>query len=126
MVRAASQTRTETTDGPTNMGIDHLVAELKAAVAELDADRLDGLDALTLFESYVVVERLCCSAKIALATRIESSGIWKRSGHKNAAMLIAETEGVGVGHARSTLETGMALVDAPKTAEALRDGKLSE
>ena len=33
---------------------------------------------------------------------------------------------MGVGHARSTLETGRALVDAPKTAEALRDGKLSE
>ena len=108
------------------MGIDLVVAELKTAVAELDADRLDGRDALTLFESYVVVERLCCSAKIALATRIESSGIWKESGHRNAATLIAETEGVGVGHARSTLETGKALVDAPKTAEALRDGKLSE
>jgi hypothetical protein len=107
------------------MGIDHLMVELKTAVAELDADRLDGRDALTLFGSYVVVERLCCSAKIALATRIESSGIWKESGHRNAASLIAETEGVGVGHARSTLETGKALVDAPKTAEALRDGKLS-
>jgi len=126
MVEAASQARTETSDGPTNMGIDHLVAELKAAVAELDADRLDGRDALALFESYVVVERLSCSAKMALATRIESSGIWKQSGHKNAATLIAGTEGVGVGHARSTLETGRALVDAPKTAEALRDGKLSE
>src|SRR3979411_714887 len=98
MVRAASQTRTRTSDGPTNMGIDHLVTELKTAVAELDADRLDGRAALTLFESYVVVERLCCSAKIALATRIESSGIWKDSGHRNAATLIAETEGVGVGH----------------------------
>lgn len=126
MVRAAPQTRTETTDGPTNMGIDDVVAGLKAAVAGLDADRLDGQDALTLFGSYVVVERLCCSAKLALATRIESSGIWKQSGHRNAATLIAETEGVGVGHARSTLETGRALVDAPKTAEALRDGKLSE
>ena len=108
------------------MGIDHVVAELRAAVAHLDADRLEGSDALSLFESYVVAERLCCSAKLSLATRIESSGIWKESGHRNAASLIAETEGVGVGHARSTLETGRALVDAPKTAEALRDGKLSE
>jgi hypothetical protein len=74
----------------------------------------------------VEVLRLATAAKIALATRIESSGIWKESGHRNAATLIAETEGVGVGHARSTLETGRALVDAPKTTEALRDGKLSE
>src|ERR1019366_1688409 len=40
--------------------------------------------------------------------------------------LIAETEGVGVGQAHSTLETGKALNEAPGTAEALRDGKLSE
>jgi hypothetical protein len=108
------------------MGIDHLVAQFKAAVADLDADRLDGRDALSLFGSYVVAERLCCSAKFALASRIESSGIWKESGHKNAATLIAQTEGVGVGDARSTLETGKALVDAPQTAEALKAGKLSE
>jgi Domain of unknown function (DUF222)/HNH endonuclease len=108
------------------MGIDHLVAELRAVVAHLDADRLEGSDALSLFESYVVAERLCCSAKLSLATRIESSNIWRESGHRNAASLIAETEGVGVGQAQSTLETGRALSDAPKTAEALRDGKLSE
>jgi hypothetical protein len=108
------------------MGIDHLVAGLKDAVAQLDADRLDGADALSLFSSYVVAERLCCSAKMALATRIESSNVWRDSGHRNAASLIAETEGVGVGQAQSTIETGKALADAPKTAEALRDGKLSE
>ncbi|HEX3567271.1 MAG TPA: DUF222 domain-containing protein, partial [Acidimicrobiales bacterium] len=113
-------------DDRKTMGIDHLVAELRTAVAGLDADRLEGSDALSLFESYVVAERLCCSAKLSLATRIESSNIWRESGHRNAASLIAETEGIGVGQAQSTLETGKALADATETAEALKDGKLSE
>jgi hypothetical protein len=113
-------------DDRMTMGIDHVVAELRAAVAHLDADRLEGSDALSLFESYVVAERLGCSAKLSLATRIESSNIWRESGHRNAASLIAETEGVGVGQAQSTLETGKTLADATETAEALRDGKLSE
>ncbi|HEY2564542.1 MAG TPA: hypothetical protein VGI44_12570 [Acidimicrobiales bacterium] len=105
---------------------DRASASLHQAVDALEPECLSGADAKDLYASVVEVLRLATAAKIALATRIESSGIWKRSGHKNAATLIAETEGVGVGHARSTLETGRALVDAPKTAEALRDGKLSE
>jgi hypothetical protein len=79
-----------------------------------------------LYTSVVEVLRLATAAKLALATRIESSNIWRDAGHKNAASLIAETEGVGVGHAQSTLETGKALADAPETSEALRNGKLSE
>jgi hypothetical protein len=105
---------------------DQASASLHQAVDALDPDCLCGADAKQLYGAVVEVLRLATAAKMALATRIESSGIWKESGHKNAATLIAETEGVGVGHARSTLETGRALVDAPKTAEAFRDGKLSE
>ncbi|MGH8997522.1 MAG: hypothetical protein ACRDYB_16090, partial [Acidimicrobiales bacterium] len=79
------------------MGIDHLVAGLKSAVGALEADRLEGSDALSLFGSYVAAERLATAAKVALACRIESSNIWRDTGHKNAASLIAEIEGVGVG-----------------------------
>jgi hypothetical protein len=100
---------------------DQASASLHQAVDALEPDCLSGSDAKALYRSVVEVLRLATAAKIALATRIESAGIWKESGHRNAATLIAETEGVGVGHARSTLETGRALVDAPKTAEALRD-----
>ena len=105
---------------------DQASAALHQAVDALEPDCLCGADAKQLYGAVVEILRLATAAKLALATRIESSGIWKESGHKNAATLIAETEGVGVGHARSTLETGRALVDAPRTAEALRDGKLSE
>jgi hypothetical protein len=92
----------------------------------LDPECLSGADAQRLYTSVVEVLRLATAAKLSLATRIESSNIWREAGHRNAASLIAETEGVGVGQAQSTLETGKALSDAPKTAEALRDGKLSE
>jgi hypothetical protein len=92
----------------------------------LEPECLTGADAQKLYTSVVEVLRLATAAKLALATRIESSNIWRDAGHKNAASLIAETEGVGVGHAQSTLETGKALADAPETEEALRRGKLSE
>jgi len=101
-------------------------SSLHEAVAALDPECLSGADAQRLYTSVVEVLRLATAAKLSLATRIESSNIWRESGHRNAASLIAETEGVGVGQAQSTLETGKALGDAPKTAEALRDGKLSE
>ena len=101
-------------------------SSLHQAVAVLDPECLSGADAQRLYTSVVEVLRLATAAKLSLATRIESSNIWRESGHRNAASLIAETEGIGVGQAQSALETGKALADAPKTAKALRDGKLSE
>jgi hypothetical protein len=92
----------------------------------LDPECLSGADAQRLYTSVVEVLRLATAAKLSLATRIETSNVWRESGHRNAASLIAETEGVGVGQAQSTLETGKALADATETSEALKDGKLSE
>ena len=105
---------------------DQASSSLHRAVAALEPECLTGADAQKLFTSVVEVLRLAIAAKLALATRIESSNIWRDAGHKNAASLIAETEGVGVGQAQATLETGKALADAPETAEALREAKLSE
>ncbi len=105
---------------------DQASSSLHRAVELLEPDRLSGPDAQRLYASVVEVLRLATAAKFSLATRIESSNVWREAGHRNAAGLIAETEGVGVGQAQSTLETGKALTEAPGTAEALRDGKLSE
>jgi hypothetical protein len=105
---------------------DQASSSLHRAVTLLEPDRLSGPDAQKLYASVVEVLRLATAAKFSLATRIESSNIWRDAGHRTAAGLIAETEGVGVGQAQSTLETGKALCEAPGTSEALRDGKLSE
>src|SRR5580704_11859249 len=72
---------------------DQASSSLHRAVAALEPECLTGADAQKLYTSVVEVLRLATAAKLALATRIDSSNIWRESGHKNAASLIAETEG---------------------------------
>jgi hypothetical protein len=58
---------------------DQASASLHQAVDALDPDCLCGADAKQLYGAVVEVLRLATAAKMALATRIESSGIWKQS-----------------------------------------------
>src|ERR1700678_4404571 len=71
------------------------------------------------------MERLVLAGKPLLAPRIEASGVWKDSGHPNAAALLASLEGVSAGQARATLDIGRRLVELPGTEDALRRGALS-
>ncbi len=98
---------------------------LSASVATLDPDRLTGADATELYSMYAAVDRLSMAARTLLAPRIDGSGIWRDSGHRSPAVLLAELEGVPVGQARTTLEVGHRLVELPGTEEALRTGTLS-
>jgi Domain of unknown function (DUF222)/HNH endonuclease len=94
-------------------------------VAELDPECLSGSDALSLYERLAGMERLVLAGKALLAPRIEASGVWKDSGHPNAAALLASLEGVSPGQARATLDIGRRLVELPGTEDALRRGALS-
>ena len=105
---SASSAPAATTDPRLGALFEAASSSLHQAVAVLDPECLSGADAQSLYASVVEVLRLATAAKLSLATRIESSNIWRESGHRNAASLIAETEGVGVGQAQSTLETGKA------------------
>jgi len=98
---------------------------LSLVVAELDVDRLTGSDARALYTSMAAVERLATAGKTLLAPRIEKSGIWRDEGHRNAAGMLAELEGVPVGQARATLTNGNALSVLPGTEAVLRQGVLS-
>jgi hypothetical protein len=104
---------------------DSATAVLTPLLAELDPDRLTGGDAVRLYRSFVAVERLAMAGKTLLAPRIDHSGVWQHSGHRNAASLIAELEGVSTGQARSVLEVGRRLEELPRTEDALRQGSLS-
>jgi hypothetical protein len=98
---------------------------LAAVVAELDPECLSGSDALSLYECLAGMERLVLAGKALLAPRIEASGVWKDTGHPNAAALLASLEGVSPGQARATLDIGRRLVELPGTEDALRRGALS-
>jgi hypothetical protein len=94
-------------------------------VAELDPECLSGLDAVALYEHLAEMDRLVLAGKALLAPRIDASGVWKETGHPNAAALLASLEGISPGQARATLDIGRRLVELPGTEDALRRGTLS-
>ena len=98
---------------------------LEGLVSDLDPDLLTGADATSLFDDAVRIERLSGVARLALAKRIESSGAFGATGHRNAAELIAEHSGTDVGSAQGTLDLAQQLEACPATADALADGTVS-
>lgn len=103
-----------------------VIALLEELVADLDPDVVTGTDAVAIFDDAVRIERLGGVARLALARRIESSGVCGDKGHRSAAELIAEHSGIDVGSARGALELAQQLDGCPATADALADGTLSE
>ena len=100
--------------------------QLRTAVADLDPERLSGPDASHLLDAFAELERLASAGKLLSARRVESSNVWRRSGHRSAAAHIAEATGTGIGPALATLETARHLGALPTTDEAVRRGRLSE
>jgi hypothetical protein len=106
-----SSPRTRSATGSAADGKEGLRARFSAAitlleglVSDLDPDLLTGADATSLFDDAVRIERLSGVARLALAKRIESSGAFGATGHRNAAELIAEHSGTDVecaGHSGS-------------------------
>jgi 5-methylcytosine-specific restriction endonuclease McrA len=100
--------------------------QLRAAVSDLDPERLSGPDAARLLEAFAEVERLAAAGRLLSARRVESSNVWRRSGHRSAAAHVAEATGTGIGPALTALETARHLGSLPATDEAVRQGRLSE
>ena len=100
--------------------------QLRGAVADLDPERLSGADAARLLEAFAELERLASAGKLLSARRVESSNVWRRSGHRSAAAHVAEATGTGIGPALTALETARHLGSLPATDEAVRRGRLSE
>ena len=100
--------------------------QLRTTVTELDPETLMGADAARLLSAFAEIERLASAGKLLSARRVESSNVWRRSGHRSAAAHLAEATGTGIGPAISVLETARHLGSLPATDEAVRQGKLSE
>jgi hypothetical protein len=105
--------------------LDGALAVLSSVVSDLDASRLDGRGATSLYHLLVGIERRCQAGKTLLAPRIEESLVWRDEGFRNASVMLASIEGVSAGQARNTLANGSRLKALPGTEEALRDGILS-
>ena len=98
---------------------------LSGVLATLEPALLTGHDAADIYRMFAAVERLSMAGKTLLAPRIEESGVWRDTGHRSPAVMLAELEGVPTGQARNTLEVGRRLPGLPGTEEALRSGVLS-
>jgi hypothetical protein len=100
--------------------------QLRSSVTELDPETLSGADAARVLAAFAEIERLGAAGKLLSARRVESSKVWRRSGHRSAAAHVAEATGTGIGTAIAALETARHLGSLPATDEAVRQGKLSE
>ena len=107
-------------------GLSRVTDQLRATVADLDPERLSGSDAARLLGAFAEIERLAAAGRLLSARRVESSNIWRRTGHRSAAAHVAEATGTGLGPAITSLETARHLGSLPATDEAVRQGKLSE
>jgi hypothetical protein len=90
------------------------------------AERLSGPDAAHLPDVFAEAERLASAGKLPVARRVESSNIWRRSGHRSPAAHIAEATDTGIGPANTALEAARPHGSLPATDEAVRPGGLSE
>jgi len=99
---------------------------LRKEIAGFDPERVSGSDAALVLEAFAEIEKLAAAGKLLAARRVESSNIWRRTGHRSAAAHVAETTGTGLGPAITTLEAARQLGSLPATDEAMRDGRLSE
>jgi hypothetical protein len=103
-----------------------LVEAQRRILSELEPGCLRGDDALALVELITEGERVLAAARTCLLKRVEESNVWRASGERSAAHLIAYRTGTTVGRARAGLETAERLERLPATAEAFRAGALSE
>ncbi len=99
---------------------------LRKALDELEPCCFDGDDAARLLKLFAEAERLAAAGKAMMARRVEETNRWRRDGARSAADWLAATTGSSVGAAVGTLETARRLEKLPATAEAQRQGRLSE
>lgn len=102
-----------------------ILNSLRAMVAGLDGATLPPADAAGLVEWFAAVERRAAAGTTIAAARVAAAGSWQGSGDRSAADWLAKQTGSSIRQARSTLQTGAQLADAPGTDAAFRAGQLS-
>ena len=112
-------------DLPLGARLESAVAHLASVVSDLEPSLLSGSDATALYRTFAGIDRLSLAGRTLLAPRIEASGIWRDSGHRDGSSFLAAIEGVSAGYAKHTLMAGQRLDQLPSTEDAVRRGDLS-
>lgn len=98
---------------------------LKASVAVLDIDVIDGPLAKKLVVVFAEIERVAAAGKALAMAGVESSGAWTTNGAASPAVWLANVAGTSIGAAHDTLMIGRSVEMLPETNAALRSGNLS-
>ncbi len=98
---------------------------MKASVAVLDTDVIDGSLAKQLVATFAEIERVAAAGKTLAMRRVESSGAWSTNGAASPAAWLANIAGTSIGAAHETLMIARSVDTLPETNTALRGGKLS-
>jgi hypothetical protein len=99
--------------------------ELRFSLSGLDPETVTGHEAADLVRLGVEIERLGASLRTRFALRVETTGAYRTTGHKNAAGWLAGESGESFSQALRVLKTASQLAEAPVVADAFAGGKLS-
>ena len=94
-------------------------------LADLEAERYSGEDAVSLLQLFTTVERTGLAGKTLAAHRVDQSRVHTRSGSRSAAEFIAATTGDPVGETKDLIRLGAHLGAQPDLSDAFRRQKLS-
>jgi hypothetical protein len=116
------------TEAPLITSVDELNTAAKivgALVLHLDPYALPSAELVEASRLFAEIGKLAEAGTILLAPVIEHQGAHRKEGYKNVAELLAHQTGSSLGAAHGKVNTGKKLRAKPKSAEALRKGKLS-
>jgi len=122
MVSASS---TRTAPGVTAFEVREIDEFLAVLVNRLDPDAVPAGAAFELWSAFDAIERRAGAAKTLLARRVEDACAWKRAGFRSAAEQLAIAAGTSTSAAKNMLDASKQVKKLPKTAHALRKGRLS-
>jgi Domain of unknown function (DUF222) len=105
--------------------LDVAAGAVRVLVADLDPDAIPLCEVLDAWKKFNAIERDAASAKTLLARRVEDGNTWRIAGYRSAAEQLAALAGSSVNTEKKTLETSKRVRKLPKTADAMRKGKLS-
>lgn len=105
--------------------IRHVAHELAALNDEMDLAALDPASLLVVGEAYARVSLLAQGAVTVLAAAIDELAAYRSAGERNTADWLAKKTGTNAGAAHKTVNIARRLRERPKTADALRKGKVS-
>ncbi|HZA26067.1 MAG TPA: DUF222 domain-containing protein [Actinomycetota bacterium] len=100
--------------------------EIRDLASWVRPELLEAKEAASLLHEVTGLQNTCAALRVLLCRRVAETKLWQEKGERSAAHWVARATGTTVGQAVGTLETAKRLEKLPGTAEAFREGRVSE